>query len=66
MRREWTHTGKKTYRAEKPHVYRVIILKQMADHRAPLGIDLDKEIRTKLCSEQELMFESSVREYVKS
>ena len=41
MRRKWTHTwGKKIHTAEKlasirgkkPHVYRVIILEQMADH----------------------------------
>ena len=40
IRKKWTHTGEKTHRAEKiagirgkkPHVHRVIILKQMADH----------------------------------
>ena len=45
MRRNWTRTWeKKTHRVEKiasirdkqPHVYRVIILKQMADHSEKL------------------------------
>ena len=41
MRRKWPHTREKTHRAgkiasirgKKPHVYYVITLKQMADHR---------------------------------